>query len=234
MQPIFKGEQFLKTSHSFEGDEFGNVIQTSVYVYRGNKIENILSPPQLPSMASDDQREILSRSMVFDDAAQLTTLEERRIRSYGPASRKRLSIDANSGTENVTAHPRFQDLAGTPDEPDEDNAIWIESNDTGSTKRFVEFKKESIKGVTSYIAGNGSTLKVTYIDTWGAFGMLVNDIGKIAFPEVDIWGTSTSWLLAGATAEPFGNRWKISLLYRNASANFGQYNGDGWATQIYS
>jgi hypothetical protein len=234
MPVIFKGEEAVKTSHSFEADEWGNVIQTSVHVFKNNKISNILAPTGLPDMASDSQRSILSRSMTFDEGSQTTTLEQRSIYSYASSAKKRLSIDANSGTEPITANPRFQDLAGTPETPNETNALWVASNDTESTKRFVEFKKPGLVGVSSYIAGNGCTLKVTYFDIWSAFAQTVNDIGKISFPPVPIWGTTLSWLLAGATAEPFGDRWKITLLYRNASANYGQYSGEGWSTLIYS
>lgn len=231
----FRGQNTVKVAQAFERDEWGNVIKTETWVFKGNVLESIVTPSGQDSMASDAEREILSRSMTFDEATQTTTMEQRQIISYASPSKKRLSIDANSGTENVTAHPRFQDLAGTPDEPNETNAVWVASNDSESTKRFVEFKKPSLYGVSSYIAGNGSTLKLTYFDTWGGFGAVTNKIGKIDFPSVPgLWGSSTSWLLAGATAEPFGNQWKVSLLYRSASANFGQYSGGGWAGQIYS
>lgn len=230
---IFKGETAVKTSHSFESDEWGNVIQTSIHVYRNNQISAILSPTGLPDMSADSQRSIISRSMTFDDVSQTTTLEQRSIYAYASAAKKRLSIDANSGTEPITANPRFQELAGTPDTPNETNALWVNSNDTASTKRFVEFKKPGLVGVSSYIAGNGCTLKVTYFDIWGAFAQVVNDIGKISFPQVAIWGSTQSWLLAGATAEPFGERWKITLMYRNASQNYGQYTSHGWSSLIY-
>jgi hypothetical protein len=234
MSRIFKGETSVKTSHSFDTDEWGNVIQTSVHIFKDNQINTILSPTGLPDMGADSQRSIISRSMTFDEGSQTTMLEQRSVYAYASAAKKRLSIDANSGTEPITANPRFQDLAGTPENPNETNALWVASNDTESTKRFVEFKKPGLVGVSSYIAGNGCTLKVTYFDSWGAFAMLVNDIGKISFPPVAIWGSTQSWLLAGATAEPFGERWKITLMYRNASANYGQYVGAGWSSLIYS
>jgi len=234
MSRIFKGETAVKTSHSFDTDEWGNVIQTSVHIFKDNQIDTILSPTGLPDMGADTQRSIISRSMTFDEGSQTTMLEQRSIYAYASAAKKRLSIDANSGTEPITANPRFQDRAGTPENPNETNALWVASNDTESTKRFVEFKKPGLVGVSNYIAGNGCTLKVTYFDIWSAFALLVNDIGKISFPPVAIWGSVQSWLLAGATAEPFGDRWKITLMYRNASANYGQYTGAGWSSLIYS
>lgn len=232
---FFRGDNTVKVSQSFEKDEWGNVIKTETWVFKGNVVESIVSPSGQDSMSSDSEREILSRSMTFDEVTQTTTLEQRTIKSYALPSKKRMSIDANSGTESVTAHPRFQQLAGTPDDPNEENAVWVASSDAVGTKRFVEFKKPSLYGVSSYIAGNGSTLRLVYFDSWSGFGSVSNKIGRIDFPDVPgLWGTTTGWLLAGATAEPFGNKWKVSLLYRNASENFGQYDGGGWSSQIYA
>lgn len=150
-------------------------------------------------------------------------------------TRIRISVEAQSNTENVQAHPNFQDLAGTPDAPNTTNALWVTANDAQATKRFVEFLKPGLIGVSSYIAGTGSTLRLTYFDTWENFQTKSEDIGTISFPDVpNLWGSTNSWLLAGANAEPFGARWKITLLYKNASENFGQYATGGWSPQIYA
>lgn len=234
---LFAGQERTLSGRTIETDEWGNVTETRVFYIKGNAILNIAGTHEelnLDNMATDATRNILSRSATFDEASQITELQERRVIKYAQASRKRISVEAQSSTENIQAHPKFQDLAGTPDEPKENNALWVTANNTEQTKRFVEFKKSGLVGVSSYIAGTGSTLRVTYFDTWTNFKELTSQIGTTDFPDVDnLWGTSRSWLLAGANAESFGTRWKITLLYKNASENFGQYENGAWSPQIY-
>jgi hypothetical protein len=234
---LFAGQERTLSGRTIETDEWGNVTETRVFYIKGNAILGIAGTHEelnLDNMATDATRNILSRSATFDEASQITELQERRVIKYAQASRKRISVEAQSSTENIQAHPKFQDLAGTPDEPKENNALWVTANNTEQTKRFVEFKKSGLVGVSSYIAGTGSTLRVTYFDTWTNFKELTSQIGTTDFPDVDnLWGTSRSWLLAGANAEPFGTRWKITLLYKNASENFGQYENGAWSPQIY-
>lgn len=234
---LFAGQDRTLSGRTIETDEWGNVTENRVFFIKGNAILEITGTHQelnLDNMATDAVRNILSRSATFDEASQITELQERRILKYASAERKRISVEAQSSTENIQAHPKFQDLAGTPDEPKENNALWVTANNTEQTKRFVEFKKSGLVGVSSYIAGTGSTLRVTYFDEWTNFKELTNQMGTTDFPDVDnLWGTSRSWLLAGANAEPFGTRWKITLLYKNASENFGQYENGAWSPQIY-
>ena len=231
---VFRGQDVLKVSRVFETDEWGNVIQNSTIFFKGNKVAGLcgLTDGGLQSIIGSENRETISRSATFDEQTQTTIVRDSTIFSYASSSVKRLQCEAQSTVESITAHPDFQDLAGTPDEPKDDDALWIDSG-TG-TKRFVEFKLESLKGVSQYIAGNGSSLKITYFSTWGDFAQMSEDIGKIQTPPVEVWGFTNSWLLAGATAEPFGSRWKVTLLYKNASENFGQYDNSGWSLDIYS
>lgn len=235
---IYAGSDAVKTGRSFEVDEWGNVIETRVFMRKGNtvaEVTGINGTLSLDDMNVDTVRNIVSRTATFDELSQVTEIQEKRIIKYADATRKRVSVEAQSGTENITAHPRFQTLAGTPDAPLEANALWIASNDAEGTKKFVEFIKPGLVGVSSYIAGTGSTLKMTYFDTFTNFLSKFDDFGTISIPDItNIWGTTTSWLLAGATAEPFGTRWKITLLYKNASENFGQYENGGWSPQIYT
>ena len=234
---LFAGQERTLSGRTIETDEWGNVTETRVFYIKGNAILDITGTHQelnLDNMANDEIRNILSRSAAFDEASQITELQERRIIKYAQATRKRISVEAQSSTENIQAHPKFQDLAGTPDEPNETNALWVTTNNTEQTKRFVEFKKSGLVGVSSYIAGTGSTLRVTYFDIWANFKELTSEIGTANFPDIEnLWGSSRSWLLAGANAEPFGTRWKITLLYKNASENFGQYENGAWSQQIY-
>lgn len=235
---LYAGIDAVKIGRTFDIDEWGNVIETRTFIRKGNKVDEIAGTNDtlnLDDMSVNDVRHIISRTSTFDEMSQLTEIQEKRIVKYALSTRKRVSVEAQSGTENVTAHPNFEDLAGTPDAPKENNALWIASNDEEGTKKFVEFKKSGLVGVSSYIAGTGSTLKVTYFDEFANFITKFEEFGTISFPEVDnIWGTATSWLLAGATAEAFGERWKITLLYKNASENFGQYENGGWSPQIYA
>jgi hypothetical protein len=233
---VFRGQDVLRVSRVYETDEWGNVVQNSTVVFKGNKVGELcgLTDGGLTSMVNSESRETISRSATFDEQTQVTTIRDSTIVGYASAGIKRLQCEAQSTIESITAHPDFQDLAGTPDEPKDDDALWIDSGDAAGTKRFVEFKLESLKGVSQYIAGNGSSLKITYFSTWGDFAQLAEGIGKIQAPPVEVWGFTNSWLLAGANAEPFGNRWKVTLVYKNASENFGQYDNSGWSTDIYS
>lgn len=234
---LFAGQEKTLSGRTLETDEWGNVIETRVFYIKGNAVLDITTthpPLNLDNMADTEIRSILSRSATFDEATQITELQERRVVKYAIPERKRLSVEAQSSTENIQAHPKFQQLAGTPDEPKENNALWIASNDAQATKRFVEFKKAGLVGVSSYIAGTGSTLRVTYFDQWPSFKQLTEQMGSIDFPAIEgLWGSTRSWLLAGANAEPFGTRWKITLLYKNASENFGQYEDGAWSPLIY-
>jgi hypothetical protein len=211
-------------------DEWGNTIVTATFVKQGNALATLADAfDGFDEMASS--WDILSRNGTYDIGTGLTTIQETYVTSYASSTIRRYSLEAQSGKEAITSHPNFEDIAGTPDNPNLTNAVWVTANDAAKTMRFVELKG-SLKGLEQYISGSGALLKEQWIDVWSNI-QFEADLGKIRYPDGSgIWGGATGWLLVGVTAEPFGSRYKVTYTYRQASAIASR--GGGWSTTFYA
>jgi hypothetical protein len=211
-------------------DEWGNLLETASYYGTGNAVTQIaesISP--LAAMAND--RNILSRSVNFDVDSGIATLTETRVLVYANPDIKRVSLESQSGREPITAHPNFEEIAGTPDEPNFANAVWVKADDADETMRFVELRG-AFAGYEQFISGSGTLLRVQWIDAYSNVGF-DDKLGKIEYPEgTGIWGGASSWLLVGATSEPFGSQAKHTKIYRLASSNASRTGG--WMPYFYA
>lgn len=234
MSVIFKGN--LSTDTWVNGprevtiDEWGNKLVTVTLYHSGNQLEFLMNQ-QGPLNEMATTWDTISRSATYDLQSGITSVQETYVETYADSDDKRYSIDAQSGREPITAHPDFEELAGTPDEPNLTNAVWVKADDAEGTMRFVELKG-TYAGLEQFISGSGSVLKEQWVDLWENV-QFDQDMGKIKYPENSgIWGGATSWLLVGMSAEPFGSRYKFTYVYKQASSKASR-NG-GWSTAFYS
>lgn len=211
-------------------DEWGNKIETATYQMSGNRLANTASGvTPLQPMQSDFN--ILSRQGSYDLESGITTIVETKVVAYAPSDQKRYSMEAQSSREPITSHPRFDEIAGTPDEPLFDNAVWVAADDAQQTMRFVQLRGE-YAGLEQFISGSGALFRVQFIAPWDEAGFAAK-LGKIEYPEGSgIWGGTTGWLLVGASAEPFGSQYKHTRVYRLASANASR--AGGWNAFFYN
>lgn len=216
-------------------DDYGSKVVTRVYVVTGNKCaeawENASIGPLTP-MA--DNKHVLSRSASFDKELGITRITQTYVAVYGTQQNSRISFEAQSGTENITTHPDFEDLAGTPEKPKLDKAVWVSDNNDDTDMRFIEFKG-TLKGVKSYITGTGNILRETWVGDYGSFSNIQSAVGKITVPNGrQSFGGATSWICAGAEIEPYGAQFRISVMYKSAANTiWGRGDGGGWNTTIY-
>jgi hypothetical protein len=210
-------------------DEWGNFIETATYMKKGNVVASVSTfIGELTSMVDD--LNILSRTATYDWDTNITTINQTKVLSYASPVDKRISLESQSGREPITAHPSFPDIAGTPEEPDLTNAVWVKADDAQETMRFVEFRGE-YAGLEQFISGSGTLLRVQWIDLFENVGF-DDRLGKIEFPAgIGIWGSSTGWLLVGVTSEPFGSQAKHSKTYRLASTKASRQGG--WNEYFY-
>lgn len=211
-------------------DEWGNFIETATYYGKDNIIATLASNKDpLQSMQNDP--DVLSRSGTFDVETGISTITQTRVVSYANPSEKRISLESQSGREPITAHPRFDEIAGTPDEPNFENAVWVKADDSEETMRFVELRG-AFAGYEQFISGSGTLLRIQWIDAYSNVGF-DDKLGRIEFPEgTGIWGSSTGWLLVGATSEPFGSQAKHTKIYRLASSTASRTGG--WMPYFYA
>lgn len=234
MSTIHKGDLenggWLTGPREVSVDEWGNRLLTTTYFRAGNVLES-LTEAQGPLDQMSESWDVITRSANYDVQTGITTVQNTVVVAYANAADKRYSLDAQSGREPITAHPNFSQIAGTPSQPNLSNAVWVKADDAEQTMRFVELKG-TYAGLEQFISGSGSVLKEQWIDTWQNI-QFDADMGKIKYPEGSgIWGSSTSWLLIGMSAEPFGSRYKVTYSYKQASPKASR-NG-GWSTAFYS
>ena len=61
-----------------------------------------------------------------------------------------VSVEGTVKPEPITAHPNFEDWAGTAESPNATNAIWEESS---GKNRFVQFRDDyALAGITTYLS----------------------------------------------------------------------------------
>ena len=131
-----------------------------------------------------------------------------------------ISVEATVTTEKITSHPSFEDWAGTSDEPNEENAIWEESD---GLLRFVQFKDDyKLAGITTYYAPEW-----TFSVTW------MNDSAESAFspgkkynlPNVPNFSPMNfEYIATSIQQEQNGAAWKVTAQLLAAKA---------WSSSIY-
>lgn len=230
------GFDWAEVSADVTIDEFGNKIISTTYMLKGNQCDNLAGTlAQRPTMLSS--KEVLSRSCSYDRDTCVTRFTEVRVASYGTIDNIRASFEAQSGLENIVSHPDFEKLAGTPEKPKLDKAVWVSDNNDDTDMRFVEFKEPQKKALTQYITGTGNVLRETYIGNANNFSNIEQKMGKITTPQSNLGqslGYTTTWICAGAEIEPFGNQYRVSVSYKSSSAAiWGREAGSGWNTKIY-
>jgi hypothetical protein len=236
MAQIFKPDiTWFLESETVAIDDYGSKVVTRVYVVKGNKCAVAWDNPDIaPLTPMADNKHVLSRSCSFDKELGITRVTQTYVASYGTQQNSRISYESQSGTENIITHPDFEDLAGTPEKPLLDKAVWVSDNNDDTDLRFVEFKG-TLKGVKSYITGTGNILRETWVGNLDSFSNVQAVMGKIATPNGrQSFGTSTSWICAGAEIEPYGAQYRISITYKSAANTiWGRGDGGGWNTTIY-
>lgn len=211
-------------------DEWGNFLETATYYGKGNAVLQIADSvaPLMPMSAS---RDILSRTANYDLETGIATITETRVLTYAAPDLKRVSLESQSGREPITAHPNFEDIAGTPAEPNFANAVWVTADDAEETMRFVELRGD-YAGYEQFVSGSGTLLRVQWIAPFSSVGF-DDKLGRIEYPEgTGIWGGASGWLLVGATSEPFGSQAKHTKIYRLASPNASRTGG--WMPYFYA
>lgn len=85
----------------------------------------------------------------FDVFNQSVMLSEATYRGHA-FTKNFISMEGTVTSEPITAHPDFEDWAGTAEAPISTNAIWETSN---GKNRFVQFRDDfELAGITTYLA----------------------------------------------------------------------------------
>lgn len=161
--------------------------------------------------SSREVREYASQSYVISEATY-------RGRAF---IRNQVSIEGTVTAEPITAHPKFADAAGTPEEPDPENAIWENRNGINT---FVQWKNNSAyAGIESYLAPEW-----TATVEWLSDGISDFVPGIIyALPEAGDFSDNSGfqWLCTAVSQQPHGNAYRINAQLLGAT---------NWPSRIYS
>ncbi len=131
-------------------------------------------------------------------------------------------VEAAITNEPITAHPDFEDWAGTAEEPDTDNAIW-ETID--GVNRFVQFRDDyQLAGITTYLAPEW-TFTLEWMSDSPSTSILPGNVYALpSIPNFSMIG-GLSLLATSVQQEQNGGAWKIGVQLLGAP---------NWSSDLYS
>jgi hypothetical protein len=120
--------------------------------------------------------------------------------------RNQISIEGTVTTEPITAHHKFEELAGSPAEPDSTYAIWENRNGINT---FVQWKNDSnYAGMDSFLSPEWTASVEWLSDTVSNFVP-----GTIyALPDAGDFSDDSGfeWLCTAVSQQPHGNAYRIN------------------------
>jgi hypothetical protein len=147
--------------------------------------------------SSREIREYTSQGYVISEATY-------RGRAFG---RDMVSIEGTVTTEPITAHPRFSDLAGTPEDPNPTHAIWENRNGVNT---FVQWKNDSdYAGMDSFLSPEWTAS----VEWMSQSRVSVFQPGIIyALPDAGDFEDNSGfeWLCTAISQQPHGNAYRIT------------------------
>lgn len=136
------------------------------------------------------------------------------------------SIESVNGLEDIRTIENFEELAGTPSEP-EDGAIFDDENGL-----FVGWNQEALaelQGVESFYAPSVSISRIGYVTAATPSGG--ENVGKIDTPDHPLAAANASgaqnYLKMSFAAEQYGDVWQVR-------ENWLRSADKGWSELIYS
>lgn len=132
-----------------------------------------------------------------------------------------VTVEASITNEPITAHPDFSDWAGTPEEPNESNAIWETSD---GVNRFVQFRDDyALAGITTYLAPEW-TFTLEWMSPSASLNIQPGNVYTL--PPIPNFSmiNNLSLLATSVEQEQNGGAWKIGVQLLGAP---------NWSSDIY-
>jgi hypothetical protein len=137
-------------------------------------------------------------------------------------SKKFVFVEGTITNEPITAHPDFEDWAGTEDDPNAENAIW---EDYDGRKRFIQFRDDyALAGITTYLAPQW-TFNLTFMSDDATSALVPGKIYSMpSIPNFSLFN-GLDLLSTSVAQEQNGAAWRIQVQLLGAP---------DWSSDLYT